>query len=109
MLIVIARARALPECMDDLAAAAGDMVASTRTDEGCKSYGFLGRRLAGVDLSDYGAVRRALQFVRDLILDNTPLLQKVVGESSPREALKQIDIIDEAETAFTAIRQTGAR
>lgn len=40
MLIVIARARALPECMDDLVVAAGDMVASTRTDEGCKSYGF---------------------------------------------------------------------
>lgn len=102
---------------------------------------FLGRRLAGVDLSEYGAVRRALQgfeeprkphtarhsqqayilgqlfhhaprplqFLRDLILDNTPLLQKVVGEAMPREILKQIDVIDEAETAFTAIRQAGAR
>ncbi|MDV6279353.1 NAD(P)/FAD-dependent oxidoreductase [Rhodococcus jostii] len=95
---------------------------------------FLGRRLAGVDLSDYQAVRQALelfeaprkphtarqsqqayilgqmfhhapaplQYVRDLVLDRTPLLQKVVGESSPREILEQIDLIDQAERAFVA-------
>lgn len=97
---------------------------------------FVGRRLAGVDLGDYLAVRRALdafeaprkphtarqsqqawilgklfhhapgplQYVRDLILDRTPLLQKVVGESSPGEILKQVDEIDKAEAAFTARR-----
>ena len=94
---------------------------------------FVGRRLAGVDLSDYQAVRTALdafeaprkphtarqsqqayvlgqmfhhapkplQFARDQILDRTPLLQKIVGESSPREILSQIDLIDQAEKAFT--------
>jgi 2-polyprenyl-6-methoxyphenol hydroxylase-like FAD-dependent oxidoreductase len=95
---------------------------------------FLGRRLAGVDLSDYGAVRRALQDfeaprrphtarqsqqawvlgqlfhhappalrpLRDLILDRTALLQKVVGESTPGEILKQIAEIDKAEAAFSS-------
>ncbi len=93
---------------------------------------FLGRRLAGVDLSDFQAVRRALdayetprkphtarqvqqawylgqmfhhaprvlRLVRDLVLDHTPLLQKVVGESSPREILKQIAEIDQVERRF---------
>ncbi|MEV5828023.1 NAD(P)/FAD-dependent oxidoreductase [Spirillospora sp. NPDC052242] len=101
---------------------------------------FLGRRLAGVDLSDHTAVRTALQAfeeprkphtarrsqqayilgqvfhhaprplraVRDLILDRTPLLQKVVGESSPGEILKQIAEIDAAENAFTAARERPA-
>jgi 2-polyprenyl-6-methoxyphenol hydroxylase-like FAD-dependent oxidoreductase len=91
---------------------------------------FLGRRLAGVDLADYQAVRRALddfesprkphtarqvqqawvlgqvfhhapkpaRFVRDLVLDHTPLLQKVVGEFSPGEIVKQIAEIDRAES-----------
>ncbi|WP_431903264.1 FAD-dependent oxidoreductase [Amycolatopsis thermoflava] len=93
---------------------------------------FLGRRLAGVDLSDYAAVRRALEAfeaprkphtarqsqqawllgkvfhhaprplraLRDLVLDHTPLLQKVVGESSPGEILEQLDEIDRAERAL---------
>ncbi|WP_435582504.1 FAD-dependent oxidoreductase [Amycolatopsis thermoflava] len=92
---------------------------------------FLGRRLAGVDLSDYAAVRRALEAfetprkphtarqsqqawllgkvfhraprplraLRDLVLDHTPLLQKVIGESSPGEILDQLDEIDRAERA----------
>ncbi|MGW4587901.1 FAD-dependent oxidoreductase [Amycolatopsis thermoflava] len=92
---------------------------------------FLGRRLAGVDLSHYAAVRRALEAfetprkphtarqsqqawllgkvfhraprplraLRDLVLDHTPLLQKVVGESSPGEILDQLDEIDRAERA----------
>ncbi|ROS44076.1 FAD-dependent oxidoreductase [Amycolatopsis thermoflava] len=92
---------------------------------------FLGRRLAGVDLSGYVAVRRALEAfetprkphtarqsqqawllgkvfhhaprplraLRDLVLDHTPLLQKVVGESSPGEILDQLDEIDRAERA----------
>ena len=42
---------------------------------------------------------RPLQTVRDLILDRTPFLQKVVGESSPGEILKQIAEIDAAEQA----------
>ena len=96
---------------------------------------FLGRRLAGMDLSDHAAVRtvldafeaprkphtarqsqqayvlgqvfhrapRPLQPVRDLILDHTPLLQKAVGESSPREILSQIAEIDRMEEQFRQI------
>jgi 2-polyprenyl-6-methoxyphenol hydroxylase-like FAD-dependent oxidoreductase len=96
---------------------------------------FLGRQLAGVDLSDYASVRAALdtfetprkphtarqvqqafilgkvfhhapaplQAVRDAILDRTPFLQKVVGESSPGEILAQISAIDEAEQHFATV------
>jgi 2-polyprenyl-6-methoxyphenol hydroxylase-like FAD-dependent oxidoreductase len=99
---------------------------------------FLGRRLAGVDLSDLAAVRTALDAfeaprrphtarqvqqayvlgkifhhapaalrpVRDAILDRTPFLQKVVGETSPREILAQLTEIDEAEARFREIRPT---
>ena len=99
---------------------------------------FVGRRLAGVDLSDYNAVRAALdayeaprkphtarqvkqayilgqvfhhapkplQSVRDTILDHTPFLQKVVGESSPGEIVAQIAEIDQAEARFTSVRQS---
>jgi 2-polyprenyl-6-methoxyphenol hydroxylase-like FAD-dependent oxidoreductase len=97
---------------------------------------FLGRQLATVDLSDYTAVRAALDAfetprkphtarqvqqafilgkvfhhapsplrpVRDLILDRTPFLQKVVGESSPSEILAQISTIDDAEQRFRAVQ-----
>ena len=100
---------------------------------------FLGRRLAGVNLSDYAAVRHALDdfetprkphtarqsqqawflgklfhhaprplwYLRDLILDHTPLLQKVVGESSPTEILNQLVEIDRAEAHFTATRSSA--
>jgi 2-polyprenyl-6-methoxyphenol hydroxylase-like FAD-dependent oxidoreductase len=96
---------------------------------------FLGRCLAGEDLSDHQAVRRALdafeeprkqhtarqvqqawilgqvfhhaprplRLLRDLVLDHTPLLQKVVGESSPGEIVKQIAEIDRAEQRFVTI------
>jgi 2-polyprenyl-6-methoxyphenol hydroxylase-like FAD-dependent oxidoreductase len=98
---------------------------------------FLGRRLAGVDLSDCAAVRQALQdfetprkphtarqikqavvlgkhyphdpqplqAVRDAVLDRTPLLQKVVGESAPGEILKQLAEIDAAEERFAVARK----
>jgi 2-polyprenyl-6-methoxyphenol hydroxylase-like FAD-dependent oxidoreductase len=98
---------------------------------------FIGRRLAGVDLSDYNAVRAALdayeaprkphtarqvkqayilgqvfhhapkplQSVRDTILDHTPFLQKVVGESSPGEIVAQIGEIDHAEARYKLVRQ----
>jgi 2-polyprenyl-6-methoxyphenol hydroxylase-like FAD-dependent oxidoreductase len=97
---------------------------------------FLGRRLAGLDLSDHAAARSALdefetprkphtarqvqqafilgkvfhhvpgplQGVRDAILNRTPLLQKVAGDSSPGEILAQIGAIDRAEQRFAAIR-----
>ncbi|MCX5322687.1 MULTISPECIES: FAD-dependent oxidoreductase [unclassified Streptomyces] len=97
---------------------------------------YLGRRLAGLDLSDHTAVRAALdafeaprkphtarqvqqayilgkvfhhtpgplQRVRDTVLDRTPFLQKVAGESSPGEILAQIAAIDEAEKRFVAVR-----
>ena len=95
---------------------------------------FLGRRLAGVDLRDFQAVRTALQEfeeprkphtaaqvqqayilgqvfhhapaplrpLRDLLLDRTPFLQKVVGERSPGEIVAQLDTIDEAEARMAA-------
>ncbi len=95
---------------------------------------FLGRRLAGVDLRNSGAVRRALAAfeaprkphtarqsqtawalgkvfhhapaplrpLRDAVLDRTPLFQKVVGEGTPGEILKQLDEIERAEKAFVA-------
>lgn len=97
---------------------------------------FLGRRLAGVELSDPDAVRRALAAfeaprrphtarqsqtawalgkvfhhtpaplrpLRDAVLVHTPLLQKVVGERTPGEILKQLEEIERAERAFTAVR-----
>jgi 2-polyprenyl-6-methoxyphenol hydroxylase-like FAD-dependent oxidoreductase len=102
---------------------------------------FLGRRLAGVNLSDHAAVRaaldqfegprkphtarqvqqayvlgkvfhhapRPLQRVRDAVLDRTPFLQKVVGESSPGEIIAQIAAIDEAEQRFAAVGGRGSR
>ena len=102
---------------------------------------FLGRQLAGVNLSDYAAVRAALDAfetprkphtarqvqqafilgkvfhhapaplrpVRDAILDRTPFLQKVVGESSPGEILAQISAIDDAEQRFAAVQGAGPR
>ena len=101
---------------------------------------FLGRRLAGVDLSDFAAVRAALdafeaprkphtarqvqqayvlgkvfhhapaplRAVRDAVLDRTPFLQKVVGETSPGEIVAQLAAIDEAEQRFAAVRGAGA-
>lgn len=100
---------------------------------------FLGRHLVGVDLTDYHAVRAALQAyetprkphtarqtqqawvlgkvfhhapaplrpLRDLVLDHTPLLQKIVGENSPGEIISQLDDIDRAEQRFTA--ELGSR
>lgn len=97
---------------------------------------FLGRRLAGLDLTDHAAVAQALQEfeaprrphtarqsqtayflgqlfhhaprplapVRDLLLDHTPFLQKVVGESTPGEILKQLAEIDETEARFAALQ-----
>ncbi|MET1059124.1 MAG: FAD-dependent monooxygenase [Nocardioides sp.] len=98
---------------------------------------FLGRRLAGLDLTDHAVVSEALlDFetprrphtarqsqtayflgqlfhhaprplapVRDTFFDHTPFLQKVIGESTPGEILKQLDEIDQTETRF---RQTLA-
>ena len=96
---------------------------------------FIGRRLAGVDLTDFGAVAQALREfeeprrphtarqsntayylgqvfhhaprllepLRDLIADHTPLLQKVIGESTPGEIIKQIAEIDQAESEFRRV------
>jgi 2-polyprenyl-6-methoxyphenol hydroxylase-like FAD-dependent oxidoreductase len=48
-----------------------------------------------------------LRVLRDLVLDHTPLLQKVVGENSPREIVSQIDDIDRAEQRFAATHRPG--
>ena len=93
---------------------------------------YIGRRLAGLDLSDPAVVSQALQdfeeprrahtarqsqtayFLgqlfhhapriaapsRDLIFDHTPFLQRVIGEATPGEIIKQLDEIDAAEQAF---------
>jgi 2-polyprenyl-6-methoxyphenol hydroxylase-like FAD-dependent oxidoreductase len=45
-----------------------------------------------------------LRVVRDTILDHTPFLQKVVGESSPGEIIAQLAAIDAAEKRFAEIR-----
>jgi hypothetical protein len=39
---------------------------------------------------------------RDFFFDHTPFLQKVIGESTPGEILKQLDEIDALEAAFVA-------
>jgi 2-polyprenyl-6-methoxyphenol hydroxylase-like FAD-dependent oxidoreductase len=88
---------------------------------------FLGRALRGVDLTDIGAVQRALQSyenprkphtakqvqmarllgkifhhapaplrpVRDFVFDHTPFLQKMAGDSNPREINKQLALIED--------------
>ncbi len=88
---------------------------------------FLGVALRGVDLSDLGAVQRALQSyedprkphtakqvqmayvlgkvfhhapaplrpIRDFFFDHTPFLQKVAGDSNPREINKQLALIED--------------
>ena len=93
---------------------------------------YLGRRLAGMDLTDHAAVSRALlDFeeprrphtafqsqtayklgqvfhhsprvlapARDFLFDHTPFLQKVIGETTPGEIVKQLDEIEETETMF---------
>ncbi|MCU1413214.1 MAG: salicylate hydroxylase [Microbacteriaceae bacterium] len=99
---------------------------------------YLGRKLAALDLSDYGTVRDALQGfeeprkphtafqsqmayrlgrifhhtpaplrpIRDLVFDHTKFLQKMIGETTPVEILKQMDEIDIAEADFRS--KTGA-
>lgn len=44
-----------------------------------------------------------LQAARDTVLDHTPFLQKVVGETSPAEILARLAAIDQAELAFAAV------
>jgi len=44
-----------------------------------------------------------LRPVRDLVFDHTPILQKVVGDATPGEILKQINEIDRAEEQFRAL------
>jgi hypothetical protein len=61
---------------------------------------FLGRRLAGCGPVRPGRRARRPGRVRDLILDHTPFLQKVVGDSSPGEIVAQLAAIDEAEAHF---------
>ena len=95
---------------------------------------FLGRRIAGVDISDpvalgaaleaYEAPRRAhtafqvdiayklgkifhhipapVRPIRDLFFDHSPFLQKMIGDGTPGEILKQLDEIDVAEGDFQA-------
>ncbi len=93
---------------------------------------FLGRHLAGVDISDPAALTAALEAyesprkphtafqvdiayklgkifhhvpapvrpIRDLVFDRSPFLQKMIGETTPGEILKQLDEIDVAEADF---------
>ncbi|GAA1996523.1 FAD-dependent monooxygenase [Microbacterium pumilum] len=97
---------------------------------------FLGRRVAGVDISDAGALTAALEKyeaprrahtafqvdiayklgkifhhipapvrpIRDLFFDHSPFLQKMIGDGTPGEILKQLDEIDDAEREFQSRR-----
>jgi 2-polyprenyl-6-methoxyphenol hydroxylase-like FAD-dependent oxidoreductase len=97
---------------------------------------FLGRRIAGVDISDPTALSDALEAyeaprkphtafqvdtayrlgkifhhipapvrpVRDLFFDHSPFLQKMIGDGTPGEILKQLDEIDEVEAGFALLR-----
>lgn len=52
---------------------------------------------------------RALRPIRDVILDHTRLMQKVVGDSTPSSILTQLGEIDRAEERFTtALRAPGS-
>jgi 2-polyprenyl-6-methoxyphenol hydroxylase-like FAD-dependent oxidoreductase len=100
---------------------------------------YLGRKLAGLDLSDHAEVSQALHDfeaprrphtafqsqtayklgqlfhhspallapLRDAFFDHTPFLQKVIGESTPGEIVKQLDEIDETEAQFRQHRPQG--
>lgn len=46
--------------------------------------------------------------VRDAIFDRTPLLQKVIGESNPKEILAQLEDIDQAEYQFRTVMGQAA-
>lgn len=95
---------------------------------------FLGRRLAGLDLTDFASVEKALleyeeprkphtafqvnmayklgqlfhhtaaplRPLRDAFFDNTKFMQKMIGDGTPGEILKQIDEIDVVEEKFLA-------
>lgn len=101
---------------------------------------FLGRRIAGVDISDPVALSAALKLyetprkphtafqvdtayrlgkifhhspavvrpLRDLFFDHSPFLQKMIGDGTPGEILKQLDEIDEVEREFQAKRDAQA-
>lgn len=51
---------------------------------------------------------KPLQPVRDLVMDHTPMLQKVAADGTPGEIMKQVDIIRETEKAFQARMTAGA-
>lgn len=44
-----------------------------------------------------------LRPLRDVVFDHTPLLQKVIGDSNPKEIVSQLDDIDRVESAFGEI------
>ena len=101
---------------------------------------FLGRRIAGVDISDPVALSTALEEyeaprrkhtafqvdiayklgkifhhipapvrpVRDLFFDHSPFLQKMIGDGTPGEILKQLDEIDDVERVFEAKKGSPA-
>lgn len=98
---------------------------------------FLGRRLAGLDLTNFEDVQNALATyeaprrphtafqvnmayrlgkifhhipkpmrpLRDMVFDNTKFLQKVIGDQTPGEIIKQIDEIELVETQFLKTMQ----
>jgi 2-polyprenyl-6-methoxyphenol hydroxylase-like FAD-dependent oxidoreductase len=100
---------------------------------------FLGRRIAGVDLSDPAAISAALDAyeaprkphtafqvdtayrlgkifhhipapvrpLRDLFFDRSGFLQKVIGDGTPGEILKQLDEIDDIERDFQAKKRSS--
>ncbi len=45
-----------------------------------------------------------LRPLRDLVFDHTPLLQKIIGDASPGQILKQLGEIDEAERRLAVVQ-----
>jgi 2-polyprenyl-6-methoxyphenol hydroxylase-like FAD-dependent oxidoreductase len=53
-------------------------------------------RLAWMNGKLFHHTPRPLRPLRDFVLDHTPLLQKVVGDASPREINSQLALIEDA-------------
>mgnify|MGYP001175622246 CR=1 FL=1 len=65
--------------------------------------------IVGAGPAGLAAALSVHQAGHDVILDRTPLLQKVVGESSPGEIIAQLSAIDEAEQRLQATRAAKPR
>lgn len=60
---------------------------------------FIGRALRGIDLTDFAAVRAALQSYEDPRKPHTsrytPFLQRIAGDTSPNQINRQLALIED--------------